>query len=197
MKFQINTPTIGQESAIEYNNVVVRTLERETGYVPSLDKWRFIIEERVNGELIWHFDISPIAGCGNECAAEKIITLRDHPEIRSTGELRDKNLSDEENLKALKPFVHWNGGIRVHLTDFIQKKSKKNEIVYLQSEAVEYLVAFSGSRQDTDAIIATHAVLELNRYYREKHPEVYTDVDFGSLKDNTVIGAVLNRFGVK
>jgi|GEM_PF-2407627 len=194
MKFQINQPIVGSQNISEYNAAIMKTLENMTELIPGLKTWRCIVEEWADGKLIWLFDVSPKAGKGSECAEEKIATLAYYPNITNTGELRDHDLSDQENLDRLyaqtgQKLVHWYGGTRLKLTDFMPVASVDGKI---QTESTEIRVAFSGARQDADAFIATAVLLTVNKTWAKNHPDVYTNYDFGPIEADPVTGFALN-----
>ena len=194
MNFKINRPIVGSPSISEYNAAIMRTLECMTEMIPGLKTWRCIVEEWANNELIWLLDVSPIAGTGSECAKEKIATLDYYPDIANTGELCDHDLSNQENLDKLfaktgQKLVHWYGGVRLKLTDFMPSASSDSK---LKTDSTEIRVAFSGARQDADAFIATAVLLTINKTWAKNHPEMYTNYNFGPIEADPVTGFALN-----
>jgi hypothetical protein len=194
MEFQINRPIEGNLPTAEYNAAILRALELWTNRVPGLDQWRFIIEEWVDGERTWLFDVSPATGKGNECAEAKIATLAYFPEVTNTSELCNHNLSAQENLTKLEvhtgqKLVHWYGGIRLKLTDFTLITSGDSKI---KTESAEIRAAFSGASQYTDAFLAIVALMAVNETFAKLHPETYTRYDFSPLEEDPVTGFVLN-----
>jgi hypothetical protein len=202
MEFQFNGAQKGKESDIACNNVVLKALEAATMMVPGLnsDGWRCIVKKNIRSRVlvtggfehktVWHLNVSPEVGCGHECAEKKILTLQDHLDIRSTSELRDKSLTIEQNKARIAPYVFWYGGIRVPMTNTEWCVSGEDDLDF-REEYVEYLAAFSGSREDIDAFIITYVILKLIKHLEEENRKIYTSVDFGSLEKDPVIGSVL------
>jgi hypothetical protein len=196
MQYLFNGPTIGSDKIAQFNAAVMRTLEHWTASVPGLDEkgWRLIIEEEYTDPelaekkgLIWKLDISPATGCGNECAEAKIATLRAHPEIASTGELRDSALSNEQNLAGLSPYVHWLGGVQLELDDVTPGAGEDFETC-----STRLLVAFSGSKEHNDAMIVMAVIRAINDTFSKMHPDTYTHYKWDRLAGDPTLGFYLN-----
>lgn len=139
------------DSDVGINNFVMQFVTRSIALVPGLKEWEFILEDIKGDETEPHYQIHIIssAGKGNSCALEKIQTLRNHPEIFNTGELRNQELLDGE--------VSWYGGITIPYSgqEFIN-----NDYVEVNGLV---RIAFSGANQAIDLGIAIDAFTAYRR----------------------------------
>jgi hypothetical protein len=166
---------------VEINAEVRRALIRAVAEIPQINHYHFMIEDQKTGEESPHYAMSLISvdEKGGSCAPEKMFTLKNHPEISSTNDMKGRELAEGE--------VQWFGGISV---PYIGHEGVENTSV---SGVVR--VVFSGSQEAVDLIV----VLKVLKAYIEVC-EIYLtdssyDFDLSGLWSNPLAGSLLSLIG--
>lgn len=121
------------------NNAIMRTLGRVVDGIPDLEQWQFKIEDQKGDELSPHYSLSftSTAGRGNSCAHQKMNTLRNHPEIINTRDVKEFGVGSGE--------VCWYGGINLKYIGY-------EDASITPTEGIVRIV-FSGAREAIDLMI--------------------------------------------
>jgi hypothetical protein len=181
-EFTINSCVFNQNSCdVEINVEVRRVLSRAVAEIPRINHYHFMLEDQKTGEESPHYsmDLISVDEKGGSCAPEKMFTLKSHPEISNTGEMKDRELAKGE--------VKWFGGISV---PYIGYEGSENTPV---SGVVR--IVFSGSQEAVDLIV----VLKVLKAYIEVCEAYLTDssydFDLGGLWSDPLAGSLLSLIG--
>lgn len=164
---------------IAINNAVMRAVGRTVGGINDLDEWQFMLEDQKGGDKSPHYLLvyTSSLGKGQSCAAEKMHTLFNHPEISNTKDMDGRELGPHE--------VCWYGGINVLYTGFEGPDSTPIKGVVR--------IVFSGARESIDLVI----VLEALKAYIEACDRFLPDstylYDLSGLKSDQLSGYLISK----
>jgi hypothetical protein len=178
--------------------VVGRAISRISG----LKSWRFIIEDAKTGEHSAHFILilTSLDGGGNTCAFEKINTLKKHPEISNTGELRHTT-----DLPVGE--VGYYGGISVDYYG-IEPPASEDDSILMNANfnpqkteprtnvSGDYKMAFSGAHEAVDLGLVLGFSAEYNKICDEECRGMAYFYDFDKLREDQLVRYLMDSMNL-
>jgi len=166
MKFTTHEETVGDDKNAQIVSEVKVAFAEAHNMLPNSHKaGRLIveIESADSTEPYFRLDISPKEyGKGENCAPEKILTLRKNPGITQTGELRGSH--NDVGAYLDKDHITYYGGVQVKLV-LAERETEKpffNGVIR---------IAYSGAPEWQDVYIALNALSAVARALAKICPE--------------------------
>lgn len=186
--FMINQNSIWAKEDQSIVAMMMRNLSHSVEDKIGLRNWRFILEDQKNGEDEPHFilDFESFDIVGGNCAFDKIETLRNHPEVATTQDLKNSHaLMDNE--------VSWYGGINIPYTGYEDLDPKTIFELGHKDNMTKGMIriAFSGAKESIDQIIAIEMLFAYMKACDTLIPEAAYFYDLSGLKEDQLSARLL------